>query len=202
LLFVFFITFAPQFKPYIFLIMKKSFLTLLLMLSCAIGFAQTEQGNWLLGGNASLAGSSSGGRSVTEIQIEPHIGYFVAKQFALGLSLPISYSTSSSSSTSGTTFSIAPFGRYYFSQGKAKPFLTLQGGYISSSLGGSSATGSILGGGVGLAAFLTKSVALDLGLGYTSTTLTSTNYGNITETTNVLSLNIGFLVYLGGGNKE
>ncbi len=185
--------------------MKKTVFSLLFLLSCVTGFAQTESGSWLLGGTASLGSLSSGGSSIsqTNLSLLPTVGYFVIDNLAIGASLPITYSSFGSSSS--TSVGIGPLGRYFFLPGKVKPFLQAQGGYVSTSISNTgqsySISGTTFGAGGGLAIFLTKSAALDLSLNYSSTSLTASG-SSVSSTASNFGLQVGFLVYLSKGNKD
>ena len=105
--------------------------------SCALGLfligfnsvsAQTEKGNFLLGGN--LANINLG---ITEglgssFSITPNAGYFVADGFAVGASLPISRSGNSydgfggTYKNSSTSIGVGAFARYYFKVGDPLSF--------------------------------------------------------------------------------
>lgn len=103
------------------------------------GNAQITKGSILLGGDSkldfSMANSMIGlngisGESV-DIDFSPQIGFFVFNNFALGLSIPISYGSYKPDNTmvlssESTSISLVPFFRYYMGKGKIKPYL--QGG--------------------------------------------------------------------------
>lgn len=147
--------------------MKKTLLTLLLLLSCSLGaFAQTEKGNKEVGGSFSMSYTPKS--SLFNFALTPQFGYFIIDNLSVGGTLSVDFSTSKGQSTS--TLAILPTAKYYFEASpKLKPYLMLQvgGGVMSAKSDfGVSATSSVFqfGGGAGVAYFLTRNVALDLGL--------------------------------------
>lgn len=110
--------------------MKKiitiGFLGLLLAFSSAN--AQTEKGNLLLGGslaNLRIGVVDAGGSS---FNITPSAGYFIADGVVVGASLPIGYNRSSYNDSwgkyvsTGTSFGIGAYTRYYFKTGNPLSF--------------------------------------------------------------------------------
>jgi hypothetical protein len=105
----------------------KKILPLLFLFVSALASAQTEKGSFMIGGNASVEfnkndqNGDTGETKTFSISINPQAGYFVANNFSLGLSLPVSISRGKStypgingeaeSKTNG--FGVAPFVRYY-----------------------------------------------------------------------------------------
>jgi hypothetical protein len=184
--------------------MKRiTFLFSLLLFATFISYAQTNKGKILVGGSANLAsvGGGSGNSRETAINFSPQIGFFAVDNLALGINLPISYQSSTNSSS--TDYAIAPFLRYYFLNGKVKPFLHGEGGFAGGNVyykdfsgreTSVSPTGYALGVQGGVAVFLTESVGLDIALGYATTTLSS---NGVDYSRNAFGLRLGFLAYLG-----
>ena len=83
--------------------------------------AQITKGNWMVGGSGSISSSSyesTSSNSVNKgkssgIQISPTLGYFLADKFAAGLSGGFGFGTVENGS-SGTSYTVGPFVRYYF----------------------------------------------------------------------------------------
>ncbi|VBB46739.1 putative OprF membrane domain protein [uncultured Paludibacter sp.] len=143
----------------------KSFVLALAILCSSAIFAQTEKGNLVVSGSTSLqiqnSSWSDDNGSTTTVQFNPSIGYFVANNLCVGVSLSVMSQDESSQ------FSILPSLGYYFPvQGSLKPYLQLGLGYGSLKSGSSSVGGLAVGAGGGVAYFLNENVSLDFGLQY------------------------------------
>ncbi len=174
--------------------MKNLILFFGFFLTITAAYAQTMKGSFLVGGN--LAGLSLNKQSAS-ISIAPQGGWFVADNFALGLSIPVSYSrfNGSVSQSSSTSFGISPFVRYYFRGGKLRPFVAAfysfqqnnstftSGGDESKSTGRS----SIAGASAGVAYFITDSVGLEA---------TLNGYQSFDPGLFTFNVNLGFQIYL------
>ncbi len=81
--------------------------------------AQTEKGDWLVGGNMTI-NTTSGNSQFT---LQPSAGYFFAHNFAAGAEFLLSFGKFGDEKT--TTVGIGPFARYYFDlkEGHFKPLL-------------------------------------------------------------------------------
>ena len=93
---------------------------------------QTEKGNVLLGGDTKLDITSqkmdvtdNAIRRSTFIELSPQIGFFVADGLAMGVELPIFYSSSRLGNiySSSTFLAVSQFLRYYFGKSNIKPYL-------------------------------------------------------------------------------
>jgi outer membrane protein len=182
---------------------------------------QTEQGNVLLGGETKLNFTSMNSKwktdddngeygKTTNLELSPQIGFFVADGLALGVELPVMYSSEKDEDDdkySTTSFAFAPFLRYYFGTSNVKPYFHGAVGLGSMKMkfdpaSGSSADASArmflyeLGGGLGI--FLNDKVSLDIGLGYASVSLkpTEDNDVNYKDITSGFGLGIGIVVVL------
>ena len=129
-----------------------------------------------------------------EINLNPSFGIFIQDNFALGGSLAIEYQRMRGSS--GTAFSLLPFGRYYFGKPDSYQFfveaglgLVLQGNNFRSD----NDTGLRYQLGPGMAFFLSDNISLDLQLLFD-------RIGGDFDT-NQLGLFFGFQIYLGGGKE-
>lgn len=102
--------------------MKKINLFVILALLYSLsGNSQIEKGNWLVGGSVNLTSYKneyiSGDSAIKSelkgrgINIYPTIGYFLSDKFAIGLSPTYGYSETQN--TSGSSYGIGPFARYY-----------------------------------------------------------------------------------------
>lgn len=171
--------------------MKKHVLSVLVLVSVAVAVsAQTEQGNFLVGGNLNF-NSAKEDRNIT---IAPSAGYFFIDNFAAGANVLLSFDKEKLKRT--TEVEIGPFARYYFGTMNIRPFAHANIGFTTEKTktsglpSGPSATGSnyFLGG--GLAAFINRNVALEGLLGYRHTSFKNTaGSGGV-------NLRVGFQVYL------
>jgi len=110
--------------------MRKKLLSIALLLASLTSFAQLEQGKFLVGGGIGVESSASkfkdGSTSVdrpktTSYYITPSVGYFLAENFALGLTIGFGGDTRKTPASGGTPelkdknpyFVVGPFGRYY-----------------------------------------------------------------------------------------
>jgi hypothetical protein len=163
-------------------------------------FAQTEKGNWLLGGNASLNANTNSG-SYTIIQLSPLIGGFVANKFAVGASIPLSYYKDRYGKI--TSFGLMPFVRYYFATtekyslfghaafGFERATIKYNSGYYYGREQNSNSTSGIVG--LGYTYFLNKSIGLEGLFNY--------NWIGGDNSDSNIGLNVGFQIYFGKGQK-
>lgn len=187
---------------------------------CFLGVlsAQTEQGKLLLGGKSNFSFTSMNNKwktdnddgdlgSQTEFEFAPQVGYFVADGFAVGLELPISFVTEKDEDDDKyktNSIAIVPFARYYFGQTNVKPYLHGGIGFGSAKFEDveSSYENKMklfvyeLAGGVAI--FLNENVAIDLGLGYQSTTLRPDEDmdGDPRNIASGVGFNVGFTISL------
>ncbi|MBO9203427.1 MULTISPECIES: outer membrane beta-barrel protein [Niastella] len=190
--------------------MKKVFLAAFLLVSSNAIFAQVNKGQWLAGGSAAFNAGKRGDDKQTDITIAPDAGYFFIDQFAAGLRPEFGYTktkTKSGTSTntgSTTSFSLAPFVRYYFMpSGKMlNIFADASYGFGSSKeKGEESISGNYYQIKAGPAVFLTPNTALEFALYYKS------YGGDAYENTagdryNNFGLSVGFQIHLGGMTKK
>ena len=141
---------------------------------------QTEKGNVLLGGDTKLDITSqkmdvtdNAIRRSTFIELSPQIGFFVEDGLALGVELPISYSSNrlGNSKSSYTILAVSPFLRYYFGKSNIKPYLhggagigmlKFKSDLLSLFNGSETMFNYDIGGGLGI--FLNDKVSLDIGV--------------------------------------
>jgi len=166
--------------------MKKIVLTLAFAFTCAIfAQAQTEKGNLLLGGGADFTSTSVGGKSTSSYSFSPNLGYFVAENIAVGARVGIDGGENT------TTYSIAPFGRYYFLPigSNAKLFGDASVGFAGSSAAGSKGS-TVIGVQAGPAFFLNNHTALEVAARFASI---SSDGASTTE----FGLRVGFQIHFG-----
>ena len=151
--------------------MKKIFIATALLLT-VISFtasAQTDKGDWLVGGQLAF-NTTSGNSSFT---LAPSAGYFFGKNFAAGSELTLSFSKLGDSKT--TAVGIGPFARYYFElkDPKFKPLVHASFGFVSitdkflNQKTTNTATSLFIG--AGGAYFINDNVALEGVMGYNNT---------------------------------
>ena len=151
--------------------------------------AQTEKGDWMIGGNFRLNTSDNN----TEITLAPDAGVFIINNLALGANIAFVYAKSGDAKV--TSFGIGPFLRYYFTNATVRPILqgslnftsekTKITGYPSTTNNG---TNYFLGGGAAI--FISDQVSIDGLIGYYHSKFKGFNGGG------GFALSIGFQVYL------
>lgn len=158
--------------------------------------AQTEQGDWMVGGSFNLNTSDNN----TQIGFHPGAGIFAADNLAIGGNISLSYTKSGNNKY--TAFGIGPFVRYYFTTATqtVRPILHGAFNYLSTKnkIGNVSSTNTgtnfFIGGGA--AAFISNSVSIDALMGYDRT-----KYKNFSGSGG-FAFNIGFQVYINKGLME
>ena len=171
------------------MIMKKILITLILTTGVIIANAQTQKGDWMLGGNFSLNTSNNN----TQIALTPDAGIFIINNLALGANLGFIYSKSGDANS--TSFGIGPFLRYYFTNAMVRPILhgslnflsqkTKITGFPSTT---NNATSYFLGGGAAI--FISDQVSIDGLIGYSHSKFKGFNGGG------GFAMTIGFQVYI------
>jgi len=169
--------------------MKKILLALILSVGLIIAKAQTEKGDWMVGGGFRLNTSDNN----TVIAFTPNAGAFIINNLALGANLEFSYVKLTDRKT--TSFGIGPFVRYYFTNANVRPILHGSLNFLSSKtkitgLGSSSDTGLNFFLGGGAAIFISDQVSIDGLLGYDHT-----KYKDF-DGSGGFAMTIGFQVYL------
>ena len=141
----------------------------MLLVSGFAANAQTESGNYLMGGNLQL--NTSGHNTV--IQLDPTVGYFFVDNFAGGLNLNLGYTKvgESPNAAQSSTLGLGPFIRYYVGSANVRPFLDVDGNFSSkkNKIGSdysTTSTGITYFVGPGAAFFLNRNVALEGLVGY------------------------------------
>ncbi|RYY19875.1 MAG: hypothetical protein EOO04_21105 [Chitinophagaceae bacterium] len=88
--------------------MKKQILAVLMLATSYATTAQTNKGDWMVGGTMRINTTESN----KEFTFQPTAGYFFAKSFAAGTEFKLSFSKFGGEKTN--SFGIGPFARYYF----------------------------------------------------------------------------------------
>lgn len=158
--------------------------------------AQTNQGQWLMGGSVSFTNQSVSGSSGSSstFQISPSVGYFLRDNWAVGTFFSYENQSSSGSSGSESQLDISSFTRYYFTNigNNAKLLGEFSFGFGSQSSGSSSSISLTKWGfSAGPAFFLNKNVALETLLFFNSTT-----YKGSSNAQNAFGIDIGLQIHL------
>ena len=168
--------------------MKKIIVACLLIALFTTAKAQTEKGDWMVGGGLRLNTSDNS----TEITFAPNAGLFVIKNLAIGANFALSYSKAGDDKV--TTFGFGPFTRFYFTNAKVRPIIQGNLNYLSSKLKTPVITSTntglnfFLGGGAAI--FVSDQVSLDILMGYDHT-----KYKDF-DGSGGFAMSIGFQVYL------
>ena len=135
--------------------------------------AQTEKGRFLIGANSSLTFASVKGEvlgiktdKIQTVKVMPSASYFVFDNLSAGLALEYDYQ----STDIGASVSVLTDFRYYLTRSMVRPYLKANIGYINTNkqiLGhqyeyDASLHGLRVGGGAGVAFFLSNSISLDI----------------------------------------
>ncbi len=167
-----------------------------LIVSIALN-AQTEQGDWMVGGNFRLNTADKN----TEIAFTPNAGIFIVENLAFGGNIALE--SSKSGNNKFTSFGIGPFVRYYFTSTTEtiRPILHGSFNYLSTknkinNVSSSTNTGTNFFVGGGAAAFISSSVSIDALMGYNRT-----KYKNF-DGSGGFAFNLGFQVYINKGLME
>lgn len=169
--------------------MKKNLLGLFAFMMIGLAAsAQTEQGNYLVGGNIGL----NTAKNDFKINLSPSVGYFFINNLAAGANVDLAYSKAGPNKS--TILGVGPFARYYFGTLNIRPFAHANVNFTSNRAKTSGVSTTLNGSnyllGAGLAAFINRNVAVEGLVGYSRT-----NYKNVPGTGG-FNLRIGFQIYL------
>lgn len=163
-------------------------------------YSQLSEGNFLVGGSASLNSSKynlpgGGSSNLSSAILSGDIGYFIGDKFVIGLNPGYSKSTVNSPYTNVEYFDIGPFLRYYilniektvniFSEFK------YQFGFTKTNQNTESSNRNKFGSNAGVAVFFNSAVALEFSLGYEFL-----KYNNNSGSLNTVNSSIGFHFHL------
>lgn len=178
--------------------MKKVFFAALLVVSAQAVFAQINKGQWLVGGSAGFESGKYGDvdeSKYTSFELSPAAGYFFINNLAGGLRLNVSTTKYKEDDDAMSSFSLAPFVRYYFLPAGEKVNILADASYgFGSMKDGESESFDRFSFMAGPVVFLSPNTALEFTLGYTSAG--GDAYGE--DRQNNLGINIGFQIHLGG----
>lgn len=169
--------------------MKKILVTILLTFIVYSLNAQTDKGDWLVGGRFDV----NTGDNSSQFRFSPGAGVFVINNLAIGGNFTIDYVKSGD--VKSTDFGLGPFARYYFTTSNAKPLVHTAFNYISSKVKGPSTSitnngfNFLVAGGVAL--FINENVSVEILAGYSHT-----KYKDF-DGSGGFNLGVGFQVYLG-----
>lgn len=197
---------------------------LTLLISITVN-SQTEKDKYIIGVNTGLTSgfskqkikSDNSSRDVSDffsISFTPTGGYFIIKDLAVGLRLPVTFNVLKSDSPQvgtevrTTTFDVVPFFRYYFKNEKVKPFVQLSAG-LGRSISKVSPESSFLGSNSkfntfrysidgGISFFVNSKISIDAALSYGSIKRKEieNNSNNSRTITSGLILDAGFSIFL------
>ena len=175
-------------------------MTVGLMVTVTLLWAQTEKGMLVVGGSSNISESIKGTANTFNFSVQPLFGAFVINNFAVGGIY--SFSASSARTLNATTdirttttnFNalVGPFLKYYFGKKAMKPFISTNAGYTvftqirsnnapNSSASISNYDGFSVSGSAGIAYFLNPHISIESALYLTATgaqtQLPTTNFG-------------------------
>jgi hypothetical protein len=180
--------------------MKRVIFILSLLFLTKFIYSQTEKGRLLIGGNLNGYGYFSKTYPFS-VSLNPNIGIFVKKNFAVGLKTQ--FGATFSHLSNGFTMSASPFFRYYFpSTNPLRFFITADVGYYYNHINDKnfipkysfSSDGFIMGAAPGLAYFINENVALETMLRY-EFTANRKYFSNVSNDNSRYYLLIGFQIY-------
>jgi hypothetical protein len=177
--------------------MKKIFMVAVATILIQAGFAQVNQGQWLVGGNAGFSSSKYGEVKTSSFKFAPDAGYFFIDNFAGGLRFDIQSMKQKVGTLEqkASSTSIAPFVRYYFLPASQKVNVFADASYGFGSMKADEGESVNISGYsimAGPAIFLSPNTALEVTLGYGSTKIEED-----TERTNTFQFGVGFQIHLG-----
>lgn len=197
--------------------MKKLLIFIAVAMFSLTTFSQTNKGTILIDAQSNLSlsfttqkseynGLSSDADKSTNLILSPSMGYFIADNFVLGLSLPVRFYSSKEEdyTVSQTSFGFGPFARFYFGTSNIKPFLQANVGYVTNSYKiensfdneNGSSNGILFGFGGGVAFFIKESIAINASISYTGASLKDGDNSDYKSTTGEFGIGLGFALHL------
>jgi hypothetical protein len=182
--------------------MKKVLFAVFLLVSSNAIFAQVNKGQWLAGGNIGFESRKQGDNKATYFNFSPDAGYFFINNLAGGIRLDFSSYKVKGIDDATTSFSLAPFARYYFlpAAQKVNVFADASFGFGSKGTADKESFNEF-GIMAGPAVFLTPNTALEFAVYYKSAGGDAYKIGTDDDRYNRFGINIGFQIHLGGGKK-
>ena len=186
--------------------MKHFFLTIILLNTSLIIFAQLDKGTWLVGGNGNYQSTKIEDRepftynngTSKELILSPNFGYFIKDKLCFGLkpNFRTYKGTFIGGSPNANWFDLGPFSRYYFMD-KEKQFnvlteLSTQFG-IFNDLKVKTSTTTIFSAMAGIEAFFNSSCGVELLIGYQNS---NEKFENGVKRKSGLQIKIGFQLHL------
>ncbi len=168
--------------------MKKVIVLFISIICAGMLHAQTEQGDWMVGGFLRINTSENN----TQVGLTPSAGAFVINNLALGGNLTLNFTKTGDEKTS--SFGIGPFARYYFTTANVRPLFHTNLSFLTNktTIGNVSNRNTginyFLGGGAAI--FISEHVSIDILMGYDHIKLK--NF----DGSGGFALNAGFQVYL------
>lgn len=129
--------------------------------------AQTEKGNWMVGGTAQIKAGifkfdNLDGANYFFFGLDPRGAYFVKNNLALGAGLTLRVTAGDEIIQETTSIGFAPYGRYFFpSDQKIRFFGEGSLGFLRNSGSGNSSTSFISGLGFGAGIFVSNNVLVE-----------------------------------------
>ena len=187
--------------------MKKFFTSAIALLFFTIASnAQLQKGNVLVGGDLANFNLGLDKGSYFSLDISPKAAWFIQDNVAVGAYVNLGLITAKNSNTS-TTYGVGALARYYFgpNQVNTESVLKHTRTFVEGNVGiegsnvshGPSTNGLGLGVGPGIAYFITPNIGLETLLKYNGIV----GFGSDVST-NKLSLNVGFQIYLPGKSTQ
>ena len=170
------------------ILQKAGLCILIFIVLSGEAIAQTEKGDWLVGGLLQL----NTAKNSSSFEFSPNAGYFLFNNFAFGAKIVTAYEQLGDLNI--TSFGVGPFIRYYFTESKIKPFFAgdfdVQNQKFKTNLGSETenAFNYFLGGGT--AFFINDNVAVEALLGFRHTKVKDK------EGNGGLNFRVGFQVYI------
>ena len=159
---------------------KHTIVTLSLLIFFFASDAQITKGNWMIGGNASYSStnykSDFGSKTkFFDLQLIPHVGYFIADKIATGIAANIVYmgfNVDASTQATSTDFNLGPFIRYYLLSTEREFNIvteaTYQYGFAGGNVGSKKPRKNTFAFAAGPVIYFTNSVGLEFLIGYST----------------------------------
>lgn len=174
--------------------MRKIVLILVLVCCISAVHAQTERGDWMVGGGLELNTSTN----KTVFVFNPNIAWFIVKDFALGAQFSFSYLSLGDNRIN--TYGAGPFLRYYIPTKNVRPFIHGDIDFQTNKIKNATITTTenafsffIAG---GAAFFINENLAFETKIGYRYTDLKGHDGAG------GLGLSLGFQVYINRRQAE